>query len=63
MTDSQKLKRLYIILRWYDSHVRNYLENDDEILEEDVRLMRELEKEMLEIQKRANSAKPRKKRK
>jgi hypothetical protein len=43
--------------------VRNYLENDDEILEEDVRLMRELENEMLELQKKAASAKPRKKRK
>jgi hypothetical protein len=63
MTDTQKLRRLYIILRWYDSHVRNHLENDDEILEEDTKLMHELEKEMLELQKKATAAKPRKKRK
>jgi hypothetical protein len=60
MTDVQKLKRLYIILRWYN---RYFAERPEELLDEDTRLMLELEKEMYEIQKRLTAAKKPKKKK
>jgi hypothetical protein len=60
MTDVQKLKRLYILLRWYSWY---FAEKPEELLDEDTRLMLELEKEVLEIQKRLNTAKKPKKKK
>ena len=62
MTCTQKLKRLYMILRWYDSYAIHSLDKTDEIPEEDMKLALELEKEMHELQRLANAAKkPRKK--
>jgi hypothetical protein len=63
MTDAQKLKRLYIILRWYDTHAVHVLNKMEEIPEEDLKLMHELEREMLDIQRRANAVKKPKKKK
>jgi hypothetical protein len=62
MTCTQKLKRLYIILRWYDSYAAGSIASSDEIPEEDKKLALELERDMLELQRLANAAKkPRKK--
>lgn len=60
MTDAQKLKRLYILLRWYDGFAAA---RSEELLDDDIRLMLELEKEMIELQKKANEPKKSKKRK
>jgi hypothetical protein len=60
MTCTQKLKRLYMILRWYDSYV-GHRDKTEEMPEEDMKLALELEKEMHELQRIANAAKkPRK---
>lgn len=64
MTDTQKLKRLYMLLRWYDGCVELSALKKEEIAEEDVRLAQTLELEMHELQRKINTAaKKRKKRK
>jgi hypothetical protein len=62
MTAAQRLKRLYITLRWYDSHIAHSCCKLDEIPEEDMKLALELENEMHELQRLENTAKkPRRK--
>jgi hypothetical protein len=56
MTDVQRLKRLYIILRWYDCVVAH----STKIPEQDFKLAMELEKEMHEIQKQIASKRKKK---
>ena len=57
MTDTQKLKRLYMLLRWYDSYVKSI---DYETPDDDLRLALELEKEMHAIQAEALRVKKKK---
>ena len=65
MTSMQKLRQLYIILRWYDGNTLWLAEKFNQTPSDaDVRLMHELENEMLDLQRKANSVKKtRKKRK
>lgn len=48
MTPAQKLRKLYMILRWYDCVVAA---SDNKVPEADFKLAMELEREMLEIQR------------
>ena len=57
MTDVQKLKRLYIILRWYDCVASN---STNKITDQDFKLAMELEKEMHEIQRQIASKRKKK---
>ena len=57
MTDTEKLKRLYILLRWYDSFKKEAVN----VPAEHLKLMFELEREMQDLQKKLTAAKRRKK--
>lgn len=63
MTDTQGLKRIYMLLRWYDSYAESLAAQNIEVPEEDMRLMLELEKESRELQARALRAKKNKSKK
>jgi hypothetical protein len=63
MTDTQKLKRLYMLLRWYDRCVELGKIKKEEIAEEDLRLAYSLELEMHELQRKINSAAKKRKKK
>ena len=52
MTSAEKMRRVYILLRWYDRSWRGLTE--DEIPEDDVKLMLVLEEEMRALQKKSN---------
>jgi hypothetical protein len=62
MTIAQKLKRIYMLLRWYDRYAEYSFERKDEVPEEDLRLALELEKEMHALQAEALRAKKKKSR-
>jgi hypothetical protein len=53
MTGTQKLKRIYMLLRWYDSYAADIIARKDEVPEEDLKLALTLEKEMHELQAEA----------
>jgi hypothetical protein len=52
MTDAQQLKRLYILLRWYDCVAAR----SPKIPEQDFKLAMELEREMHKLQEKMNAA-------
>jgi hypothetical protein len=56
---TEQMRRIYIILRWYD----RYVDSQQEVPEEDQRLARELELEMLELQHKSFEKEVKKKRK
>lgn len=53
MTVVQKLKCIYMLLRWYDRYVADIIARKDEVPEEDLKLALKLEKEMHELQAEA----------
>jgi hypothetical protein len=59
-TTSEKMRRIYIILRWYDRYVDA---QENETPEEDTKLAMELELEMLELQRKSFEKEVKKKRK
>lgn len=59
-TTSEKMRRIYIILRWYDRYVDV---QENKTPEEDTKLARELEVEMLELQRKSFEKEVKKKRK
>lgn len=64
MTAAEKMRRLYIILRWYDRSVQWLKQQDDqEVPDTDTKLMIELEAEMRELQRNSSANKVKKKRK
>jgi hypothetical protein len=64
MTSTEKMRRLYIILRWYDRSVQ-WLKQQagQEVPETDTKLMIELEAEMRELQRNSSANRVKKKRK
>jgi len=58
---SEKMKRLYMILRWYDGNALWLKSTNQEVSDMDIKLMLELEQDMLEVQKKTTAV--RKKRK
>lgn len=60
MTYAQKLKKMFMLLRWYDSYVKDF-KSADEVPEEDVRLALEIERDMHEVQTKLNAVKKEKK--
>ena len=56
---TEQMRRIYIILRWYD----RYVDVQQEVPEEDQKLARELEAEMLELQRKSFEKEVKKKRK
>jgi hypothetical protein len=64
MTAAEKMKRLYIILRWYDRSVQWLKQQaDQEVPDTDTKLMIELEAEMRELQRNSSANKVKKKKK
>jgi hypothetical protein len=64
MTSAEKMRRLYIILRWYDRSVQWLKQQaDQEVPETDTKLMIELEAEMRELQRNSGANKVKKKKK
>lgn len=64
MTSAEKMRRLYIILRWYDRSVQWLKQQaDQEVPEADTKLMIELEAEMRELQRNSGANKVKKKKK
>jgi len=60
MTITQKLKRNYMLLRWYDRYVADIASRKDEVPEEDLKLALELEKETHVLQAEALRVKKKK---
>jgi len=62
MTIAEKMRRVYILLRWYDRSKRWLAEHtDQEMPAEDIKLLLELELEMRELQKKSNEENAKKK--
>ena len=59
-TTSEKMRRIYIILRWYDRYVDA---QENKTPEEDTKLAMELELEMFELQRKSFEKEVKKKRK
>ena len=60
---AEKMRRIYIILRWYDRYNDWLAENgNQELSDDDKKLAIQLEEEMLELQKRALRKEKKKKR-
>lgn len=60
MSLPEKMKRIYMLLRWYDGNALWLHSSGQEIPDVDVKLMLELEQDMAELQKKTTVSKKRK---
>jgi hypothetical protein len=63
MTSAQQMRRIYMILRWYDSHVAYSSPHTHEVTDDDFKLVMQLQKEYSDLQAEALKAKSKKTRK
>jgi hypothetical protein len=61
MTIAHQLKRIYMVLRWYDSHVAYSSIGKHSVTDEDFKLVMQLQKEYSELQAEALRVKKEKK--